>query len=354
MAYTTIDKPSKYFDVKLRQGFSSSGGTVTGLSFKPEMFWEKNRTSTTGSGTYVYDVVRGVYKFIRTNLTDAEATNTNLMTSFNSDGFTLGSSDYATDQSLVAWCWSAGNSTGVSNTAGDIASTVSANTTSGFSIVKYTGNGTSGATIGHGLSVKPNMIILKSYENGQQWAVYHSSLGATQGLRLNSTIAAYTSSTRWNNTEPTSTLFTVGNDGEVNTSGEDQIAYCFAEKKGFSKFGKYTGNGSATDGTFVYTGFKPRFIMIKGTTLASSWVMFDTVRSTINPVPITGGFLLANVSNAEAGTGDSAAYIDILSNGFKIRNNSGFDNNSGSDTYIYMCFAENPFVTSTSVPTTAR
>jgi hypothetical protein len=154
-----------------------------------------------------------------------------------------------------------------------------------------------------------------------------------------------------NNTAPTSSVFTVGD--PTWWSQSPFIAYCFAEVKGYSKFSSYIGNGSATDGTFVYTGFKPRFIMLKGTTLASSWVMFDTVRSTINPVPITGGFLLANVSNAEAGTGDSAAYIDILSNGFKIRNDSGFDNNSG-DTYIYMAFAENPFVTSTSVPTTAR
>jgi hypothetical protein len=179
MAYTTIDQPSKYFDVKLRQGFSSSGGTVTGLSFKPEMFWEKNRTSTTGSGTYVYDVVRGVYKFIRTNLTDAEATNTNLMTSFNSDGFTLGSSDYATDQSLVAWCWSAGNSTGVSNTAGDIASTVSANTTSGFSIVSFDLTGQTGVkTVGHGLGTAPKVVITKRRSGGAgDWTSYFGAIG---------------------------------------------------------------------------------------------------------------------------------------------------------------------------------
>jgi hypothetical protein len=352
MAYTTIDKPSKYFDVKLRQGFSSSGGTVTGLSFKPEMFWEKNRTSTTGSGTYVYDVVRGVYKFIRTNLTDAEATNTNLMTSFNSDGFTLGSSDYATDQSLVAWCWSAGNSTGVSNTAGDIASTVSANTTSGFSIVSFDLTGQTGVkTVGHGLGTAPKVVITKRRSGGAgDWTSYFGAIGNSY-LVLNSTGAGATSADFMNNTAPTSSVFTVGD--PTWWSQSPFIAYCFAEVKGYSKFSSYIGNGSATDGTFVYTGFKPRFIMLKGTTLASSWVMFDTVRSTINPVPITGGFLLANVSNAEAGTGDSAAYIDILSNGFKIRNDSGFDNNSG-DTYIYMAFAENPFVTSTSVPTTAR
>jgi hypothetical protein len=198
------------------------------------------------------------------------------------------------------------------------------------------------------------MIICKSRTGTSGWGTYHVSIGATKYLELNSTAAAGTASTPWNDTAPTSTVFNLGTWTAINNSGDPNIAYCFADVKGYSKFGSYTGNGSATDGSFVYTGFKPRFIMLKGTTLASSWVMFDTVRSTINPVPITGGFLLANSSNAEAGTGDSGAYIDILSNGFKIRNNSGFDNNSSADTYIYMAFAENPFVSSKGIPCTAR
>jgi hypothetical protein len=255
-----IDKPDDYFNTVLYTG-NGTTQSITGVGFQPDWVWIKNRTSAEASG--MFDAVRGVTKMLSTQNADAETTTATSLTAFGSDGFSVGSNLRVNQSSnnIVSWNWLA-NGTGVSNTAGSISSTVSANTTSGFSIVKYTGNGTSGATIGHGLSVKPNMIILKSYENGQQWAVYHSSLGATQGLRLNSNIAAYTSSTRWNNTEPTSTLFTVGNDGEVNTSGEDQIAYCFAEKKGFSKFGSYTGNGSA-DGTFVYTGFKPAFFDIK-------------------------------------------------------------------------------------------
>jgi hypothetical protein len=296
----------------------------------------------------MFDAVRGVTKMLSTQNADAETTTATSLTAFGSDGFSVGSNLRVNQSSnnIVSWNWLA-NGTGVSNTAGSISSTVSANTTSGFSIVKYTGNGTSGATIGHGLSVKPNMIILKSYENGQQWAVYHSSLGATQGLRLNSNIAAYTSSTRWNNTEPTSTLFTVGNDGEVNTSGEDQIAYCFAEKKGFSKFGKYTGNGSA-DGTFVYTGMRPAFVLIKRTDSTSSWSMRDTARSPFNVVT---NRVWADLNNAESTS--TTETIDILSNGFKCRNDIAGINASGG-TYIYMAFAENPFVTSTKTPTTAR
>jgi hypothetical protein len=285
MAYTTIDKPDDYFNTLLYTG-NGSTQSITGVGFQPDWVWIKNRTSAEASG--MFDAVRGVTKMLSTQNADAETTTATSLTAFGSDGFSVGSNLRVNQSSnnIVSWNWLA-NGTGVSNTAGSISSTVSANTTSGFSIVKYTGNGTSGATIGHGLSVKPNMIILKSYENGQQWAVYHSSLGATQGLRLNSTIAAYTSSTRWNNTEPTSTLFTVGNDGEVNTSGEDQIAYCFAEVKGFSKFDSYIGNGS-TNGPFVYTGFKPAFVLTKKTTAGAI----------LGYVQITKEQLIYNVKNA--------------------------------------------------------
>jgi hypothetical protein len=344
MAYTTIDKPDDYFNTVLYTG-NGSTQSITGVGFQPDWVWIKNRTSAEASG--MFDAVRGVTKMLSTQNADAETTTATSLTAFGSDGFSVGSNLRVNQSSnnIVSWNWLA-NGTGVSNTAGSISSTVSANTTSGFSIVKYTGNGTGGATIGHGLSVKPNMIILKSYENGQQWAVYHSSLGATQGLRLNSTIAAYTSSTRWNNTEPTSTLFTVGNDGEVNTSGEDQIAYCFAEVKGYSKFSSYIGNGS-TDGTFVYTGFKPAFVLYKNSTAGGdSWQMFDNKRLGYN---VKNRQLQPNANGAEQ-TSDN---IDILSNGFKQRQTASGGNQS-SATYIYMAFAENPFVTSTGIPTTAR
>jgi hypothetical protein len=348
MAYTDIDKPDDYFNTVLYTGTGATQ-SITGVGFQPDFTWCKARNSGT-PWHQLTDSVRGTTKQLFSNETDAEDTNTSKLTSFDSDGFTLGSNGgiNGISTTYVGWSWLA-NGAGVSNTAGDIASTVSANTTSGFSIVSWTGTGVS-ASVGHGLGVTPNIIFKKNLGAVTNWVVSTTIIdGSNDFFYLNATNAKGDSG----ETAPTSTLINLFANDENNGNGNGMIAYCFAEKQGYSKFGSYTGNGS-TDGTFVYTGFKPRFIMIKGTTLASSWVMFDTVRSTINPVPITGGFLLANSYNVEAGTGDSAAYIDILSNGFKIRNNSGFDNNSGSDTYIYMAFAENTFVTSTSVPTTAR
>ena len=242
------------------------------------------------------------------------------------------------------------NSTfGSSNFSGSIQSTVSANTTAGFSVVKYTGTGAN-ATIGHGLGVVPKMIIVKAYEDAQQWAVQHSALGATKGIRINTTAAAYTSSTRWNNTEPTSSVFTVGTEAEVNTNTEDHIAYCLAEKKGYSKIGSYTGNGNA-DGTFVYTGFRPAWILLKQSSASGAgWRMHDNKRGISgNPEDET---LYASSTNAESTGRD----VDFLSNGFKLRTDSG-DGNSSSSTYIYLAFAENPFVANdsgTAVPVVAR
>jgi hypothetical protein len=343
-----INKPSEYFNTKLYTG-NGSTQSITGVGFQPDWTWFKRRNGTDTHA--VFDNVRGVQQRLIPNNTSAEGTQSNGLTSFDSDGFSIGDAGICNTSggTYASWNWLA-NGAGVSNTDGTITSTVSANTTSGFSIVSYTGTG-SAATVGHGLNAVPKMIITKRRNGGDSWSIYHTGIAsdAETDVIYFETGAAFDNATFWNDTAPTSSVFSVGSASSANPF----IAYCFAEKKGFSKFGKYTGNGSATDGTFVYTGFKPRFIMIKGTTLASSWVMFDTVRSTINPVPITGGFLLANVSNAEAGTGDSSAYIDILSNGFKIRNNSGFDNNSG-DTYIYMAFAEHPLVGTNNIPTTAR
>ena len=233
-----------------------------------------------------------------------------------------------------------------SNFDGSIQSNISPNTTAGFSIVKYTGTGAN-ATIGHGLGKKPEMIIVKAYEGTQQWAVQHGSLGATKGIRINTDAAAYTSSTRWNDTEPTSSVFSVGNEAEVNTSGEDHIAYCFTSIKGYSKFGSYTGNGNA-DGTFVYTGFRPAFIIAKRTDATDNWVMYDNKRSGYNP---QNDRLYPNLSAAEEGTTDKM--FDMLSNGFKARANWTTINASGG-TYIYMAFAEQPLVGTNNVPATAR
>jgi hypothetical protein len=242
---------------------------------------------------------------------------------------------------FVSWNWLA-NGAGVSNTAGSITSTVSANTTSGFSIVSYTGTGSS-ATVGHGLGVAPKMIIIKNRSSVTNWLVYHASLGNGNSIVLNTTGTSF-SAGDWQNTTPTSSIIYLSGGTAVNESSSNHIAYCFAEKKGFSKFGSYTGNGNA-DGTFVYTGFKPAFIIIKRTDVAQSWILFDNKRDPYNEATKV---LYPNLTNAE-----DANNLDLLSNGFKPRSTSSFTNSSGNN-FIYMAFAEHPFVTSTSIPTTAR
>ena len=229
---------------------------------------------------------------------------------------------------------------------GTIQSNISPNTTSGFSVVSYTGNSTSGATVGHGLGAIPKWIIVKALNTTDNWEVYHASLGAEKYIELNLTAAQGDSTAIWNDTEPTSSVFSIGNNGGVNTNGNPYIAYCFAEKQGYSKFGSYTGNGNA-NGTFIYTGFKPAMIIFKQTnTAGGQWYIYDNKRGQNE----LDEHLYPNLSSAEA-TGDNA--IDILSNGFKMRSSNGDSNASGS-TYIYMCFAENPFTSSTGTPVTAR
>ena len=344
MAYTTIDKPNDYFNTVLYTGTGASN-SVTGVGFQSDLLWFKNRSSALNH--ILFDSVRGIDKYFYVNLNEAEGTSATILTAVGSDGFTVGANNNVNESSngIVAWNWLA-NGAGVSNTAGDITSTVSANTTSGFSIVSYTGNGTGGATIGHGLGVTPKMIIIKGRETTYNWVVGHNSLSTNWGkyLTLSTTDAVETATNVFNDTVPTSLLFSIGTALGVNTSSSNYIAYCFAEKKGFSKFGSYTGNGSA-DGTFVYTGFSPAFVMVKRTNTTSDWAIWDTARSTYN---VVGNYLLPNTSGAEG----NVSYIDVLSNGFKIRSSSVF--NTASDSIIYMAFAEHPFVTSTSVPTTAR
>ena len=344
MAYTTIDKPNDYFNTVLYTGTGASN-SVTGVGFQSDLLWFKNRSSALNH--ILFDSVRGIDKYFYVNLNEAEGTSATILTAVGSDGFTVGANNNVNESSngIVAWNWLA-NGAGVSNTAGTISSTVSANTTSGFSIVSYTGNGTGGATIGHGLGVTPKMIIIKGRETTYNWVVGHNSLSTNWGkyLTLSTTDAVETATNVFNDTAPTSSLFSIGTALGVNTSSSNYIAYCFAEKKGFSKFGSYTGNGSA-DGTFVYTGFSPAFVMVKRTNTTSDWAIWDTARSTYN---VVGNYLLPNTSGAEG----NVSYIDVLSNGFKIRSSSVF--NTASDSIIYMAFAEHPFVTSTSVPTTAR
>jgi hypothetical protein len=336
---TTATQAGKYFDTSLYTG-NAGALTVTNSGFQPDFLWIKRRDA---SGPYhnAFDSVRGVNKILFPNATDAEFTSAAYLTSFNSGGFTLGAGDTGTNANAalyVGWQWRAGNSSGSTNTAGSITSTVSANTTSGFSVVTYTATG-SNATVGHGLGAVPSMIIVKSRTlAGGHWTVYHSALGNTKGMLMNTTDSAYTNSGYWNNTTPTSTVFSIGTDGSVNQNTQNQVAYCFAEVAGYSKFGSYTGNGSA-DGAFVYCGFRPRFIMIKRTDSTANWYMYDTSRS---PSNVTGTVLFADGSFSEADIGPTNYLIDIDSNGLKLRNNYASVNASGG-TYIFMAFAETPF-----------
>jgi len=345
MSYTNgLDKPTDYFETKLYAG-NDTGQSIT-MDFAPDWVWIKDRGGTDPHGSY--DSVRGSLKQLRVNLTNAERTLAGSLTSFNSDGFTVGNDDGTNDigHNFVSWNWLAGG-TASSNTNGSITSTVSANTTSGFSIVSYAGTG-SNATVGHGLGSVPSVIIAKDRDNtdGSNWEFYHASLGATNRVTLNNTSGSSSSSTAWVTT-PTSSVFSIGTATNVNNSGNDFIAYCFAEKKGFSKFGSYVGNGSS-DGSYIHLGFSPSFVIRKRTDSADSWQMHDNKRDTFN---VTYHRLLADDSGSEYTS--TSNQLDFLSNGFKCRASNGGANGSGG-SYIYMAFAESPFVSSGGVPTTAR
>jgi hypothetical protein len=361
MAYTTINKPSQYFDTQLWTGDNGNGRTFTGLGFQPNLIWSKCRDSSNYNHVWV-DRVRGGNYFLFSNSTAAEDNKSHgEITSWNSDGSTWANGTNATyprayyndgagstlgGSTYVSWNWKAGDSAGSSNTQGSITSTVSVNTTSGFSIVSWTGAGSAG-TVGHGLGAVPKFIITKKRNNTGNWGCYHVSLGNTKYIYLNTTGASATYSGYWNDTTPTSTLISLGTDDNVTGNGDNIIAYCFAEIKGFSKFGSYTGNGS-TDGTFVYTGFKPAWVLMKVTSTTDSWLLMDNKRDTYNQVI---NQLEPNASNAASD--NTARAMDFLSNGFKFRSNNTQNNASGA-TYIYAAFAENPFVSSTLIPTTAR
>ena len=341
-----IDKPSDYFNTKLYTGDGASSHAISGVGFQSDLTWIKNRNSALNHA--LTDSVRGAPTRLMSNTTDGDINQTTGLLSFNSDGFTVGAdSGYnGNGNSIVSWNWKAGG-TAVSNTDGSITSSVSANQDAGFSIVSFTGNATAGATIGHGLNSVPSLILTKNRDSAYNWHLWtHAFSSYNDTIQLNTT-AAKDTGTLLNNTAPTSSLITLGSSAVLNASGEKIIAYVFSEKQGYSKFGSYTGNGS-TDGTFVYTGFKPAWVMSKRTdSSGNSWRIFDTKRPGFNTSSMN--FVHANLSNAE-NTGD---VMDLNSNGFKIRTNSTDQNTSGS-IYIYMAFAEAPFVTSTGVPATAR
>ena len=349
MAYTTINKSTDHFNTVLYTGNTSAPRTITGVGFQADLNWTKNRSAT--QDHWLADAVRGSTKIIRANTTNVEvnAPSNGSISSFNADGYVLqaGSSadlNYNTENNnYVSWNWKANNSDST-NSDGSITSYVSANTTAGFSIVKYSGT-LANATVGHGLGVAPKVIFIKCRGTGaRSWVVYHDSIGNTKHLTLQETDAAATSSASFNDTSPTSSVFSLGTSNNANDN-TTMVAYCFAPIKGYSKFGSYTGNGNA-DGTFVYTGFKPAFILVKDSTgSGNNWFIWDNKRDGYN---VVNRYLRPNLANVEG----YYEAIDILSNGFKNRNTSGSAN--GSETYIYMAFAESPFVSSGGIPTTAR
>ena len=357
MAYTNINKPSNYFNTKLYTG-NGATQSITGVGFQPDFLWLKDRSS---GGTHVLvDVIRGSTKWLASDQTSGEVTRADQVTSFDSDGFSLGADSgnfiNVNGNNNVAWNWLAGG-TGVSNTDGNITSTVSANTTSGFSIVKYTGDGSGASgTIGHGLGVTPACVIMRPLNYVGAWWIAHQSMPTNYLLEFN-TNAQANITTSFGGGGLSFSAFTNNVIGGIavttadlwNKSGEPYIAYCFAEKKGFSKFGSYTGNGNA-DGTFVYTGFKPAWFLVKRTDAsAGQWVLLDTARSPSNPNNLQ---LYPSLSNADS-TEPTGVTWDFLSNGIKIRN-TGTNYNASGGTYIYMAFAEHPLVSSTGVPCTAR
>ena len=357
MAYTTINKSTAHFNTKLYTGNGSNGYSISGVGHQPDLVWIKSR-SAGSTEHHLMDVLQGwgtgssdTPNISSNNTSAAYSRNIFSSNNVNADGFEL--NDYSdtntNSQTHVAWNWKA-NGTGSANTDGDINSTVSVNTTAGFSIVKYTGNASSNQSIGHGLGVRPKMIIIKNLDTVGAWMVWHDSLTSGSGtqkfLQLDNTNAQNNGSAGDFPDEPTTSVFKVGSYDTMNKSGDDIIAYCFADIDGFSKMGSYSGNGNA-DGPFIYTGFKPAFLMIKGYAGADSWIMYDNKRSGYNS---ENEYLDANNTDAEE---DGTGKIDFLSNGFKIKSTFSSLNYSTGE-YIYMAFAESPFVNSNGIPTNAK
>ena len=343
MAYTTINKSTDYFNTLTWTGDGSSSRNITGVGFQPDWVWGKCRNTTVSHA--LYDAVRGGSKLLNSNTTSAEGTNAAL-SAFISDGFTVNSDSYLNGNSntYASWNWKAGGTvSNNNNNDGQGYSTVSANTTAGFSIVKYTGTG-SNTNFGHGLGAVPKMIWIKDLSNTRDWFVYHEKVGNSKRLKLNESVSQG-NSTVWNSTTPTSSVFYIDGSVYVNNSGSNYIAYCFTDVTGYSKFGSYSGNSNA-DGSFIYLGFKPSFIMVKRTDTGNSydnWIIYDNKRSGYN---VDNDRLHADISDAE----NTDNTIDIVSNGFKIRS---ANSNLNGGSHIYMAFGQS-LVGSNNVPCTAR
>ena len=345
MAYTTIDDPEAYFQAVTYTGNGSADHAITldgDTDMQPDLVWIKNRVAA--DAHCLFDSVRGVTVMLQPNDTSGEATDTDTLDAFQSDGFrTDGDNETNTNtEAYVAWCWKGANGT-ASNSTGDLTSTVSANTTSKFSIVSFTAADAGAAkTVGHGLGVTPEFIIVKQRNRTVNWPCYIEAIGNTNTMWLDTTDASSVVD-YWNDTSPTTSLFTTN---ALLEDAYNNIAYCFAPVQGFSKFGKYTGNGNA-DGPFIHLGFRPAWIMTKITSGTDNWQVCDNKRDTDNAV-----FSQLNPDSTDA-QNDGDAKVDFLSNGFKIRKSGGSWNGSGS-TFVYMAFAEAPFVNSNGVPCNAR
>ena len=344
-AYTTIDDAGSFFNPKIWTGTGSSLA-LTGLGFQPDFSWVKQRSGT--ENHFLQDAVRGSTAVIQSDTTAAEQTASNGMTSFDSDGFTVGTDSgwNGNTETYASWNWKMGTTSGIDATGSTITPTgYSFDQTAGQSVIKYTGTGVA-ATVPHGLGVAPSLIITKSLVATQEWCVYHVEMGATKYMFLNETGAQTTSSAYWNDVEPTSVLFSIGTAGPTNSSSA-MIAYCFAQTQGYSAFGEYKGNGNV-DGPFIYTGFRPAFLLIKiyagsGT---ANWIIIDNKRDGYN---YSNPFIMPNLSSAE----DASPTMDLCSNGFKLRSTE-FPTNADGKSILYAAFAESPFVNSSGIPTNAR
>ena len=331
-AYTTIDDPSAYFKVQLYTGDGSTPSITfddTDTDMQPDLVWIKNRDAT--DSHCLFDAVRGATEVLHADVNTAEVTDADTLTSFDSDGFALGVDVKVNTntEKYVAWNWKE-------------------SATAGFDIVSYAGNGTDDTDISHTLSATPNLIIVKNRDAADSWQVYHSantSAPETDYLVLDTNVATADAADRWSDEAPTSSVFTLGDGAEVNTNTENYIAYCFAEKQGFSKFGSYTGNGNA-DGAFIYTGFRPAFVLTKVYSTTEEWTLMDNKRPGYNNINLA---LMPNTTSGDS----EATIIDFFSNGFKFRDTATTINADGA-TYVYAAFAEAPFVNSNGVPCNAR
>lgn len=338
MAYTTVNKHTDYFNTVLWTG-NGSTMTITDVGFNADLVWTKLRSGA--DDHRLFDKVRGINKYVKSNETAAETTDAILSTT--SDGYSLASAGEVTANggTFVGWNWLA-NGSGSSNTDGTITSTVSANTTAGFSIVQWTGTGSAG-TIAHGLGAVPGMIFVKKTSQTDSWFVWHTHLGTQGKLNLDNNSAIQNNVGYWNNTLPTNQVFSVTSNGANNASGETYIAYCFANVPGYCRIGTYVGNGDA-DGAYVYTGFKPSFILTK-TTGTDGWRILDNKRLGYNP---NNSLSQPNVTQADS----EQTWHDIVSNGFKLRTTDTGDNASGT-TYIYMAIGQS-LVGTNNIPCVAR